>query len=244
MRRRRSSANRVLNILKAALNHAYDEEQVTSRDAWGRRVAPFEGVDVARIRYLKVAEAKRLLSACDPEFRPMAQAALETGCRYSELTRLEAHDFNVDTGLLQIRKAKNTRPRHVVLTDEGTAFFRQVCAGRPGSALMFARADGGPWRASHQSRPMKEANEAAKLSPPITFHGLRHTWASHAVMNGVTLLLVARNLGHLNRDGQPHTRMVEKHYAHLAPDFAADAIRAGAPKFGFKPDRKIATLTR
>jgi integrase len=58
------------------------------------------------------------------------------------------------------------------------------------------------------------------------FHGLRHTWASHAVMNGVPLMVVAKNLGHSD------TRMVEKHYGHLAPSYVADAIRAGAPRFG------------
>lgn len=38
--------------------------------------------------------------------------------------------------------------------------------------------------------------------------------------------LVAKNLGHSD------TRMVEKHYRHLAPSYVADAIRAGAPRFG------------
>jgi hypothetical protein len=38
--------------------------------------------------------------------------------------------------------------------------------------------------------------------------------------------------------------MVERHYGHLAPSYIADAIRAGAPRFGFKPDHKIATLGR
>jgi hypothetical protein len=57
-------------------------------------------------------------------------------------------------------------------------------------------------------------------------------------MNGVPLMVVARNLGHAD------TRMVEKHYGHLAPSFVAEVIRAGAPKFGFKPDRKIAVLAR
>jgi hypothetical protein len=33
--------------------------------------------------------------------------------------------------------------------------------------------------------------------------------------------------------------MVECHYAHLAPSFVADEIRKGAPKFGFKADKKI-----
>jgi hypothetical protein len=36
--------------------------------------------------------------------------------------------------------------------------------------------------------------------------------------------------------------MVERVYGHLAPSYVAEAIRAGAPKFDFKPDRKVVTL--
>ena len=54
-------------------------------------------------------------------------------------------------------------------------------------------------------------------------------------LNGVPLMVVAmvvaKNLGHTD------TRMVEKHYGHLAPGYVADAIRAGAPKFGIKPEK-------
>jgi hypothetical protein len=46
-------------------------------------------------------------------------------------------------------------------------------------------------------------------------------------MNGVPLMVVAKNLGHAS------TTMVEKHYGHLAPSYIVDAIRLGAPKFGF-----------
>jgi hypothetical protein len=60
--------------------------------------------------------------------------------------------------------------------------------------------------------------------------------ASHAVMNGVPLMVVARNLGHTD------TRMVEKHYGHLAPSFIADAIRAGAPRFGAGADVKVVPI--
>src|ERR1700750_2065191 len=79
-RQRRASANRVLTMLKAALNHAYDEAHVASRDAWGRRLAPFEKVEVARVRYLTVAEAERLINTCAQEFRALVRAGLETGC--------------------------------------------------------------------------------------------------------------------------------------------------------------------
>ena len=89
IRRRKSSANRTWTILRAALNHAFHDDLVASDAAW-RKVKAFRGVDAARIRYLTVAEARRLINACDPDFRPLVQAALQTGCRYSELCRLES----------------------------------------------------------------------------------------------------------------------------------------------------------
>ena len=45
-------------------------------------------------------------------------------------------------------------------------------------------------------------------------------------MGGMPLIVVAKNLGHAD------TRMVEKHYGHLAPSYIADAIRQHAPRFG------------
>jgi integrase len=85
---------------------------------------------------------------------------------------------------------------------------------------------------------MAEACERAKIKPAVSIHILRHTWASLSVMSGVPLMVVARNLGHVD------TRMVERHYGHLAPSYVADAIRAGAPKFGFRPDRKVVPLAK
>src|SRR4051812_925357 len=78
VRRRRSSANRVLTILKAALNHAFNDGKLPSDAAW-RKVKPFRGVDAARIRYLTVTEARRLVNACEPGLGPLVQAALQTG---------------------------------------------------------------------------------------------------------------------------------------------------------------------
>jgi integrase len=85
---------------------------------------------------------------------------------------------------------------------------------------------------------LADACEHAKINPLISFHGLRHTYASLAVMNGAPLLVIAKNLGHAD------TRMVERHYGHLAPSYIADAIRAAAPKFGIEPRRNVATLPR
>jgi integrase len=234
-RRRRSTANRTWTILKAALNLSFREGHVPSDAAW-RRVKSFRGVDAARLRYLSVAECRRLVNACDPDFRMLVEAALQSGARYSELARLQVHDFNPDAGTLAIRQSKSGKPRHVVLTDEGAVFFRQCCTGRGGDDLLFTRQNGQPWGKSNQGRPMREACSRAKIEPRVNFHGLRHTWASLAVMAGMPLMIVARNLGHTD------ARMCERHYAHLAPSFEAESIRKHAPKFGFKPDKKIVSL--
>jgi integrase len=221
--------------LRAALNHAFHDSKIESDIAW-RKVKPFGNVDSARIRYLTVAEAKRLINACDREFRPLVQAALNTGARYGELARLQVRDFNADAGTVAVRQSKSGKPRHIVLTDEGMALFRELTAGKPGDELILYRADGTAWGQSHQWRFMDSAVKRAKISPSISFHGLRHTWASLAVMAGMPLMVVARNLGHID------TRMVERHYGHLSASYVAEAVRKHAPNFGFKPDRKVVEL--
>jgi integrase len=233
----RASANRKLTVLKAALNRAWRDGKTKSDAAW-RRVEPFENVGAARVRYLTVVEATRLINASDQDFRLLVEGALQTGARYSELAQLTVADFNPDSGTVAIRQSKTGKPRHVVLTDEGAELFARVCAGRAGSDAVFQKASGGQWLKSHQKRPMAAACNRASIKPPASFHTLRHTWASLAVMNGVPLLVVAKNLGHSD------TRMVEKHYGHLAPSYIVDAIRAGAPRFGSKPDRRITPLAR
>ncbi|MET4254049.1 site-specific integrase [Bradyrhizobium sp. LA6.7] len=224
-RRRQSSANRILTILKAALNLcAHDHPKALPSDAAWRRVKPFKGVDAARIRYLTIKEAKSLLAACAPDFRRLVRGALETGARYGELCALTVADLNTDSGTIAIRQSKSDKPRDIVLTVDGIEFFREITKGRAAGETLFVRDSGDAWQSSWQKDPISEASKLAKIAP-TNFHALRHTWASHCIMAGVPLMVVAKNLGHST------TRMVEKHYGHLAPSFVADAIRAGAPRF-------------
>ena len=129
VRARRATANRVLTVLKAALNLAYREGHLSSDDAW-RRVKPFGKVDAPRIRYLTDPECVRLANACDPALRGLVSAGLVTGCRYGELTRLVASDFDEQAGLIHIRQAKSGKPRTVPLTDEGRVLFPLSPRGR------------------------------------------------------------------------------------------------------------------
>jgi integrase len=231
-RRRRATTNRVLTILKAALNHAWRDQKIASDQAW-RAVTGYDEADAARVRYLTVAEARRLTNAADPAFRMMVRAALLTGCRYGELCALNVGDYHGDSGTLQIRRSKSGRARHVALTDEGREFFAEIATGRAARDVLLMRAGGGRWSTSQQSRPMLDACERAKIDPPASFHTIRHTYASLAIMNGAPLMVVARNLGHAD------TRMVEKHYGHMSASYVSDAIRAAVPRFEPKVESSV-----
>lgn len=246
-RARRATANRILSVLKAVLNFAKRRGLTRARgEAW-REVRPFEGTNASRQRFLSPEEAQRLVNACPQDFRLLVQGALFTGARFSELARMIVADFNDSNGKIYVGPSKNSpNPRYVVLTEEGRAFFRSITTGRRGDEAVFLRGSRTtrnrhsarierPWRKSEQSRAMQEACEAAGLEP-LTFHELRHTHASGLVNNGVPLAFVAAQLGHSD------TRMVEKHYGHLAPSAMADAIRALAPKLGIFTGSSIKPL--
>ncbi len=223
-RRRQASANRVLTILKAALNYAERTGHYRGPSPW-KLVSPFKHVDATEHPYLTQDEAIRLQNASAPDLRLLVRGALETGCRYGELTSMKASDFNSDAGTVTVRESKSGKVRHVHVTDSGKEFFDELTSDKKRSDLMFLRNDGEPWRKSQQHRPMREACKNAKISPPIPFKALRTTYGSLLAREGVALQVIAAALGHSD------TRITEKHYAHLQPDHVADAIRANLPTF-------------
>ena len=235
-RARKDTANRILTVLRAALNLALRENKVGEPAVW-RKVEPFKGVGASRVRFLNAEEQIRILNACDlPEFRDLVRAALFTGCRYGELTRLQVKDFNITAGTVFISESKSGKPRHVFLSDEGRDWFAGQAAGRAAQSLILVRENvkrttrkaahpGSGWADHDQKYYMALACKAAGIEP-LGFHELRHTYASALVNAGVPLAYVASQLGHVD------IAMVQKHYGHLCPSAMADAIRAAAPRLG------------
>jgi len=222
IRARRATGNRTMSVLKAALNLAYREGRVDRDDAW-RRTKPFSKTASARIRYLRHNEIASFSAALDGEFRPLAQAALVTGARYGELVSVIVSDVDVNSGTVLLRRTKNGKPRFCYLPNEGRALFEEAVAGKASQDAVFTRRDGRSWGASDQARPMRKACVDAGIEPPISFHDLRHTFASLLAQRGVPMRVIAEALGHAD------TRITEKHYAHLSPSYVATAVREGLP---------------
>jgi integrase len=221
-------------ILKAALNQCYRDGKCASDKAW-KACEHFADVNHPRVRYFTRDEITRLLNSAQGDFRLLCKSALFSGARYGELMRLQVKDFESASGTLYIGEAKSGHPRRVHMTPEGLRFFESLTAGRAADTLLLTN-DGRPWLDTNQSVPMRMAMQAAGVTD-ASFHIWRHTAASHWLMSGLPIAVVASNLGHSD------SRVTEKHYAHLGASFIADQLRRLGPDFGTVPDSTIVPMT-
>jgi len=226
LRKRKSTANRVLNILRAALNRAVRRGADGGANAW-RLVGSFRGVDGIRTRFLSLEEQQLLVAACEPGICELVQAALYTGLRVGSLSRMKVRDVFIQARSILLPKSKGGANMNIPITSEAAVFFARITKGRRPESFVFARQDGIPWEKNYHTRPFTEAVKKAGIDT-VVFHELRHTFASTLLMAGVNPVALAKAMGHKD------TRMIEKHYGHLLPGWAGQEIDTKAPRLGLE----------
>jgi integrase len=164
-----------------------------------------------------------------------------TGLRRAEALGLRWSDIDLDAGRLSIRqtlayvgtKATFSEPKtdssrrlvdlapptvEAVRTHRSRQAEERLAIG-PGYAtfnLVFAHVDGQPLKPATISRTFDRLAKTAGV-PKITLHGLRHTFATLALLDGIPAKVVAEVLGHSS------TRVTEDLYQHVTPGMKADA---------------------
>lgn len=128
VRKRKASANRIFGVFRAGLNYAKRHKLIDEK-VW-EDVKPHKRVDVAKLRFLSVDEAKLLIQACPTDFRSLVEGALYTGCRYGELTAMGVDAFQSESKTLLIADSKSGKPRYVFLGDDGVKFFTNLTSDR------------------------------------------------------------------------------------------------------------------
>lgn len=234
-RKRMATANRDLTVLKAALNLAFTNGRIASDHAW-KPVRPFKNVDGARLRYLSDEEARRLVNAASPEFRPIVQASLLTGARWGELRNVKVADVDLRAATVRLTETKGGQPRDCYLESEGLALFTRHSAGKSGDDLVFPGPSGKKWNDAQQIRRMVAACEAGKVVPGASFHDLRRTYGARLALRAVPMSVIARALGHTDE------RITRRHYAHLSPSYVADTVREHVAGMGIVETDNVVVL--
>jgi integrase len=180
-----------------------------------------------------LSEFRELVAACDPEFQPLVKAGLYSGCRYSELANLRVRNFYPGTRQIHIEDSKNGHERFIPLNDEAVQFFTALTAHRQGDEFVFLKANGNRWQSSEQQRPMRQARQVAGIVKPITFHQLRHGFASLSLQAGMRLEEVGTLLGHLD------LKITSKHYARFSGSHLLDRVNECAPQLALGASQRV-----
>jgi integrase len=203
--------NRYVNLITAALNLAKDRGHV---DAIPK--IPHKKTPAGRLRVITPKEWRRLQKQLPDHLRDMAEFALLTGLRQRNVTHLEWSqvDLRRKTAWIHADQAKARQPIGVPLSDPACAILR----GRKGQSKQ--------WVFPYKGKPLgkiktawRKALKRAKIAG-VTWHTLRHTWASWHAMSG-TPIPALKELG-----GWRTLSMVNR-YSHFAPDHLRQY--AGAP---------------
>lgn len=225
IRRSKDSANRVLSMVKALLNHAVKDPSngLIDDSAW-RLVKSFNGVSKSRETRYTLEEVHRLISSApDQATSDLIKGAFLTGARYGELAEARVSYFDARTQTLRVNVGK-TGARTIILQSSAVAFFSKLTEKRPADDFLFVRMDKTRWKRSDQTRPVKESLEKANLPLDGSIYALRHTYISSVIEGGVPLNIIADNCG-------TSIRMIEKNYAKILAEKRRDFIESGAPKF-------------
>ncbi|MBW5819575.1 phage integrase [Yersinia enterocolitica] len=153
--------------------------------------------------YLTKPEIEILLDELSGDERRVALLCLSTGARWGEGSTLRGEQVN--HGKVTLLKTKNGKKRTIPISEE---VEREI-----------KTRDTGPLFAVNYR---KFCNRLKQIKPDLprgqATHVLRHTFASWFMMNGGNIIVLQNILGHASIR-QTMT------YAHLAPDYLADAIK-------------------
>ncbi len=206
-------ANKVLGTMRRIMKFAVASGHISSDPTRGLK----QNKRPSLTRFLSRPEIARFYDTLDrmvakrPSYRPQAdmiRLLLLTGCRRSEIVRLRWCE--VHGARLKLSDSK-TGPREVWLSTTAQELVERQ--PRVGSAWVFPspRDPAKPHR-DHIGLWYRARKEAG--IEDVRLHDLRHTFASHAVMSGVPLPIVAKLLGHSHysmtlRYAHVHDRNVE-----------------------------------
>ena len=192
----------VLQLTRQAFNTArklgiYTGESPTNAVKWPK-------LDNMKLRYLNVTEAETLLAALaakSQSLHDLSMLSLHCGLRFGEIAKLTWSCVNWDAGTLAILDAK-TGSRTAYLTAPAKAMLKSRKEGKPNESI-FPKRSGKAGTMDQASKVFTDTVKELKFNlgvtdrkQKVTFHTLRHTFATHLYESTHDLYLTQRSLGH------------------------------------------------
>jgi integrase len=176
------------------------------RENPAKEVKLFKGIK-KRVRYIMPEEIQNLISNCPEYLKPIVTIAVHTGMRKGEILGLRRDQVDFEQRIITLTDTKNSEIRNIPMNETVKAILNSI------------EKKDGPIFHVGLSTMRKDYIEALKKSniENFTFHGLRHTFASHLAMQGTELNDIRDLLGHKSIN-------MTLRYAHLSPAHKSKAV--------------------
>ena len=208
-----STVNRITSCLKHMITKGKEWKLVSTETANEIKGIKRLKENNRRLRFLTIEECQTLTDCCQEHVKPIVTVALHTGMRRGEILNLKWEQVDLKHAFLLLRNTKNGERREVPINTTLEVLFNNVPRGHE-SEYVFTNKDGRPY--SDIKHSFTTAVKKAGLVD-FRFHDIRHTFASHLVMQGIDLTTIKELLGH--KDITMTLR-----YAHLAPGHKKKAV--------------------
>jgi integrase len=207
-----STVNRELALLKHMLNLAIDWDLYLGTNPV-RKVKFFQEMNLG-FRVLTGEEKRKLIANATPYIQDVAIFALNTGLRIGEILALTWEQVEMEKNLLNVFAHKTHKVRPVPLNAEARRVLEFWALGRKNQFVFYNHETGKPFvdlKAGFGLACTKAGLQG------VTWHKLRHTFASRLLDRGVDIVTVQQLLGH-------STVTVTMRYTHTNLDSKRNAV--------------------
>lgn len=214
-----ATVNRLVATLRHMFTKAVEWDMVEEQTLKRIRKAKLLEENNRRLRYLSKEECYTLINSCDNHLRPIVITALHTGMRKGEILNLKREE-NLDLkhgayGFILLKDTKNGERREIPINKSLREALDGLIPRLDVPYVFYDPATGKPYK--DIKRSFNSACRRARIKD-FHFHDLRHTFASHLVMEGQDITTVKELLGH-------KTLAMTMRYAHLSPSHKAKAVQ-------------------
>ncbi len=205
-----STVNRYIAALSVCLSHGVKTLQWMERNPCQLVTKPKE--NRGRVRFLSDEERKQLLAACKShaDLYLAVVLSLTTGARQAEVMSLRWGQIDFSRQVITLHETKNGERRAIPLVGEAFALLQERAKVRnlKDDRIFPPKAYAKKAQYLDLTVPWNAARKASGLAD-FHWHDLRHTAASYLAMSGVSLVEIAKVLGH-------RTLAMVARYAHLS----------------------------
>jgi len=157
-----------------------------------RKVKFFQEVNTG-FRVLSLEEESKLLTNATPAIQDIVLYALNTGSRIGEIFSLRWQDVNLDRNLITVFSPKTQKTRPIPINPDARRILEFWALGRKNEFVFYNQKTGTPF--VDLGAGLELACKEAGVSG-VTWHTLRHTFASRLLERGVDIMTVKELLGH------------------------------------------------